>query len=307
MTVALCVCIPARNEAAHIATLFDALAAQDVAAPFAVALCVNNSDDGTTQIASDAAERVGSIFALHLCECVFAPERAHAGSARRAAMELGVAALGAAGGLLISTDADCNPPRDWISANLAAAAPDRIIGGRIELDEAEAAQAPELFALRQRFDAYWRQVRKIEDSIDPSPSDPAPRHGDHTGASLALSVDLYQRAGGVPLLPVGEDRALVDAAIAAGGTLIHPQSVWTRASARIVGRAAGGMADDLQRWLDVHTRGETPSVPHFDHWDARARWRRDQRQKHGLKGVADAERQLPPMPCDMALPAASGR
>lgn len=302
MTVAVCVCVPARNEADHIVTLLDALAAQDVPAPFAVALCVNNSDDATAQRARDVALRAEGRFLLHLHECMFAPEVAHAGSARRAAMDQGVAALGRDGGLLISTDADCRPPSSWISANMAAAAPDHIIGGRIALDETEAPQAPEIFALRQRFDAYWQQVRDIEDAIDPSPWDPAPRHGDHTGASLAISVDLYRRAGGVPLLPVGEDRALVNAAIAAGGRLIHPPTVWTRASARSVGRAAGGMATDLQRWLDSQSRGEAPRVPHFDHWRARAHWRRAHRQTRGSERLGDAERRLPAMPCDMELP-----
>jgi GT2 family glycosyltransferase len=305
MSMAVCVCVPARDEADHIATLIDALAKQDVGATFAIALCVNNSDDATGQLAREIATRSGVGFVLHLLEMTFEPAFAHAGSARRAAMDLGVRVLGADGGLLISTDADCRPPSDWITANLAAAAPDRIVGGRIELDEAEAAKATEIFALRTRFDAYWRQVRAIEDGIDPVPWDPAPRHGDHTGASLALSTDLYRRAGGVPLLPAGEDRALVDAAIAAGGRLVHPQAVWTRASARMVGRAAGGMAGDLRRWADTHSRGDVPMVPHFDHWDARARWRRDERSRRGTGDLGEAERRLPPMPCDMILPQAN--
>lgn len=305
MRPTICVCIPARNEGNHIATLIEALVTQDVDAPFAVALCVNNSKDETGQIAEYAARRAGAHFTLTRIEQQFEPALAHAGSARRAAMDLGVEILGCDDGLLISTDADCKPPRDWIAANLAAFGQDRIIGGRIDLDEADAAEAPEIFALRHRFDAYWRQVRTIEDSVDPLPWDPAPRHGDHTGASLALSVNLYRKAGGVPLLPVGEDRALVDAAILAGGKLIHPQTVWTRASARTVGRASGGMAGELQRWIDASARGQVPQVPHFAHWHKRARWRCDFRLKQGIEGLCAAERQLPAMPCDMDLPGTS--
>lgn len=304
MTGAVCVCIPARNEAGHITTLLEALRAQDTQLPFKVALCVNNSDDQTAQVAKAAAARFDHRVEFHLREYAFEPELAHAGTARRAAMGMGADLLGASGGLLISTDADCRPPPEWVSANVAASSLDRIIGGRIELDEEEAAQAPAIFALRPRFDAYWRRVREIEDAIDPTPWDPAPRHGDHTGASLALSVDLYQRAGGVPLLPAGEDRALVDAAIAAGGKLVHPQAVWTRTSARTVGRAAGGMAGDLQRWIDAHARGQVPTVPHFDHWHVRAQWRRNFRETRGSERLSDAERLLDPMPCDMPLPVA---
>ncbi|WCT72685.1 glycosyltransferase [Sphingomonas naphthae] len=302
MTVEVCVCIPARNEADRIATLIDALATQDIDRPFGVALCVNNSSDDTGRIAQHAAARADGRFTLTQVACQFEPSLAHAGSARRAAMQLGVEILGRAGGLLISTDADCRPPADWVAANLAASAPDRIVGGRIELDEDEAEECPEIFAFRRHFDAYWRRVRAIEDRIDPSPWDPAPRHGDHTGASLALSVDLYRRSGGVPLQPSGEDRALVEAAIAAGGKLVHPQTVWTRTSARTTGRATGGMAEDLQRWIDAEARGELPNVPHFDHWEARAMWRRDLRKDRGTTGLVEAERLLPPMPCDMTLP-----
>lgn len=302
MTVKVCVCIPARNEADRIATLFDALAVQDVAEPFAVALCVNNSHDQTGQVAQHAAGRSCGRVTLTQIERRFEPGLAHAGSARRAAMALGVEILGSKGGLLISTDADCRPPRDWIAANLAASGPDQIVGGRIELDEAEADQCPEIFTLRRYFDVYWQTVRGIEDSIDPVPWDPAPRHGDHTGASLALSVALYERSGGVPLQPIGEDRALVEAAIAAGGRLVHPKTVWTRTSARTMGRAEGGMAVDLQRWIDAYGCGEMPQVPHFDHWKARAQWRRDFRQNRGEEGLIEAERFLPPLPCDMVLP-----
>jgi hypothetical protein len=302
----VCVCIPARNEADRIATLIDALAIQHVDAPFAVALCVNNSSDDTARIAQQTAARSDGRFTLIQIECHFEPSLAHAGSARRAAMELGVERLGSGGGLLISTDADCRPPPEWIAANLAASAPERIIGGRIELDEAEVEEWPAIFAFRRHFDAYWQRVRAIEDSIDPSLWDKAPRHGDHTGASLALSVSLYRRSGGVPLQPSGEDRALVEAAIVAGGRLVHPQTVWTRTSARTVGRATGGMAEDLQRWSDAEAIGEVPNVPDFKHWEARARWRRDVRRVRGAEGLMEAERLLPPMPCDMALPMVSG-
>lgn len=299
MSFPVCVCIPARNEAEHIGILIEALGEQRSVAPFCVALCVNNSDDDTVRIAEDTAQRTG--VTLTIIKRHFDAHLAHAGSARRAAMDLGATLLDRDDGLLISTDADCRPPPDWIAANRAVAAPDRIVGGRIALDEEEALRAPAIFALRRRFDAYWQAVRAIEDDIDPLPWDPAPRHGDHTGASLALSVGLYRKAGGVPLLPTGEDRALVDAAVRAGGHLVHPEAVWTRASARTVGRATAGMANDLQGWIDILAQGETPQVPAFAHWRDRALWRRDRRAV-GAINLADAESRLPAMPCDMNLP-----
>lgn len=299
MRPSVCVCIPARNEAEHIGRLIEALAQQTVQT-FAVAICVNNSSDATHAKAVEATLRSNAGFALHIVQRVFEPELAHAGSARRAAMDMGADLL-TPDGLLLSTDADCRPPVDWIEANLAYFSPERIIGGRIELDELEADVAPAIFILRRWFDAYWQAVRAIEDRIDPVAWDMPPRHGDHTGASLALSVDLYRRAGGVPLLPTGEDRALVEAAIKAGGKLVHPNVVWTRASSRTAGRANGGMAADMQRWIDCAASGETPMVPAFSHWEERACWRLRTRAKMGVSACLEAERALPPMPCDIPL------
>ncbi|WP_404478802.1 glycosyltransferase [Novosphingobium sp. BL-52-GroH] len=300
----VCVCIPARNEAEHIGRLIEALARQTVQS-FAVAICVNNSGDFTHAKAVEVTLRSKAGFELHIVQRVFEPELAHAGSARRAAMEMGADLL-TPDGLLLSTDADCRPPADWIEANLAHFSPERIIGGRIELDEREADMAPAIFTLRRRFDAYWQAVRAIEDMIDPVAWDIPPRHGDHTGASLALPVDLYRRAGGVPLLATGEDRALVEAAIKVGGKLVHPNAVWTRASSRTAGRASGGMAADMQRWIDHAASGEIPMVPAFSHWEERARWRLRTRAKVGVASCLEAEHALPPMPCDIPLPGMAG-
>ncbi|MFC3444001.1 glycosyltransferase [Sphingobium rhizovicinum] len=302
MNLAACVCVPARNEAQHIGQLIEALAQQTVQ-NFAAAICINNSSDATRATAMSAMRKINARFHLHVFECEFEPGLAHAGSARRAAMDLGAELL-SADGILISTDADCRPPEIWVEANLQHCATDHIVGGRIELDELEADAMPAIFSIRSRFDAYWAAVRAIEDAIDPVEWDMPPRHGDHTGASLALSVDLYRRAGGVPLISTGEDHALVDAAIAAGGRLVHPNVVWTRASARTAGRAEAGMAADMQRWIDYANSGNVPIVPAFVHWEARARWRRRARKVLGTTALREAERSLVPMPCDMLLPEA---
>ncbi|MGF7154748.1 glycosyltransferase family 2 protein [Novosphingobium gossypii] len=302
MTPPVCVCVPARNEASHIGSLIEALAEQTTQVPFTLVVCVNNSSDKTRAVAVEAALRFDARFQLEVIEREFEPALAHAGSARRAAMNLG-AEIAGIDGWLISTDADCRPPASWLEANLAQMAADRIVGGRIELDEREATTDPTIFALRARFDAYWHAVRAIEDAIDPVAWDMPPRHGDHTGASLALSVDLYRRAGGVPLLPTGEDRALVEAAMKVGGKLVHPVTVWTRASSRTAGRAAGGMAADMQRWIDHARNGDAPLVPALSHWEARARWRSRAKRELSPDAWLDAERALPAMPCDMPLPA----
>ena len=300
MTRPFCVCVPARNEAGRIAALIEALSAQKGVGAVRLALLVNNSDDGTAAIARSAAARTGGSVRLQLEERVFAPREAHAGSARRAAMTLGAGWLDEDHGLLIATDADCRPPPGWIAANLAAARADHIVGGAIMLDARELVPV-EVLAIRAALDTYWRSVRRIEDAIDPLPWDPPPRHGDHTGASLALDIGLYRRAGGVPRLATGEDRALVANAIGANGRLVHPLSVWTRTSARNLGRAAGGMAEDMCRWQHLASSGKPLLVPDLRHWRERAQWRRAWRAAHGDSAVPAAEAAFGPMPSDSEL------
>ncbi len=297
-----CVCVPARDEADRLPILLDALARQDVDGPIRVSILINNTVDDSVAAVARAQAAWGERLHLAVACHDLPPERAHAGTARRLAMEAGLARIDPDRGVLISTDADTRPPSDWISAMLLAIdAGLDIVGGRIVVDDAEPLAA-DMDAMQVKLDRYWACVRAIEDDIDPCRWDPAPRHGDHTGASLAILAPLYRAAGGVPAIPAGEDRALVEAAVAAGGRLGHPMSVWTRVSARTIGRATGGMADHMQALSDRVARGESTFLPSFDQWRARAAWRRMRRdQPGGDSGVARDEPLLPPMRCDMPL------
>lgn len=297
-----CVCVPARDEADRLPILLDALARQDVDGPIRVSILINNTVDDSVAAVARAQAAWGERLHLAVACHDLPPERAHAGTARRLAMEAGLARIDPDRGVLISTDADTRPPSDWISAMLRAIdAGLDIVGGRIVVDDAEPLAA-DMDAMQVKLDRYWACVRAIEDDIDPCRWDPAPRHGDHTGASLAILAPLYRAAGGVPAIPAGEDRALVEAAVAAGGRLGHPISVWTRVSARTIGRATGGMADHMQALSVRVARGEPTFLPSFDQWRARAAWRRMRRdQPGGDAGVARDEPLLPPMRCDMPL------
>ncbi|VXC49849.1 conserved hypothetical protein [Sphingomonas sp. T1] len=297
-----CVCVPARDEADRLPILLDALARQDVDGPIRVSILINNTVDDSVAAVARAQAAWGERLHLAVACHDIPPERAHAGTARRLAMDAGLARIDPDRGVLISTDADTRPPSDWISAMLRAIdAGLDIVGGRIVVDDAEPLAA-DMNAMQVKLDRYWACVRAIEDDIDPCRWDPAPRHGDHTGASLAILAPLYRAAGGVPAIPAGEDRALVEAAVAAGGRLGHPLSVWTRVSARTIGRATGGMADHMQALSVRVARGEPTFLPSFDQWRARAAWRRMRRdQPGGEAGVARDEPLLPPMRCDMPL------
>lgn len=299
----LCVCVPARNEADRLPRLLDALAGQDKRGVIPVSIAVNNTSDNSLEVIADAGHRHAGRLDLHVAQADFAPDLAHAGSARRLAMDMGLMLLaGLDDAALVSTDADATPPRDWlcnIKAALAKGAD--LVGGKIEIDPREA--LPETVGrFRMTWDRYWEAVREIEDDIDPLPWDPAPRHGDHTGASLAIRADIYRACGGVPLLATGEDRALVATALGLGARLVHPTNVRIYVSPRVNGRAQGGMAAAMQQLYANAENGALPMAPAFEHWKARAAWRKRLRaQPGGAAVIAQREPLLPSMPHDMAL------
>lgn len=300
--LAFCVCVPARNEEERLPRLLEALAAQDFKGQIQVAICLNNTTDRSAEVIAAMSRRHRERLAISLDVVTFPPELAHAGSARASAMAAGLGRLRSPAGVLITTDADARPPANWITANLAAIARGAdIIGGRLALDEDE--DIPfDVAAVRALWDRYWAAVRRIEDEIDPCEWDPPPRHGDHTGGSLAITAELYRRSGGVPLIASGEDRALVEAAVRAGGRLVHPPEVWTRVSARLDGRAASGMAQMMKRMADTASEGAPEMAPALCHWRERAMWRRDRRHNGSATSrFIMAEHDLPPMPHDAVL------
>jgi hypothetical protein len=72
-----------------------------------------------------------------------------------------------------------------------------------------------------------------------------PRHSHVHGANLGLTAQTYRTLGGFPPLPVGEDRALVDQAAAAGHRVHRATDLPVRTSARASARAPAGFAAHL--------------------------------------------------------------
>ena len=297
------VCVPARDEAERLPRLMEALAAQDWPARLPVVVALNNTRDASHATLDELASRHADRLDIVVDDIVFPPNLAHAGSARRRAMDLGLDIVGDDGDVLLATDADARPPSHWVSANVAAV--DRgadLVGGALALDGAEPV-SPLVAARWSALAVYWTEVRRIEDELDPRAWDPPPRHGDNTGASLAVTVCAYRAAGGVPRIPTGEDRALVMAAQAKGARLSHPSDVWVRVSPRTAGRATGGMAQAMAALADPES--EALWLPSLELWRERAAWRRDVRRRpNGDALVAALEIDLPPMPCELRVDAA---
>lgn len=299
----LCVCVPARDEADRLPVLLEAIAAQDFPGVIPVAVVVNNTADNSLDVLERCCADHRGRLSIDVTDTAFAPDEAHAGSARGLAMDRGAELLGDDdSAVLVSTDADARPPAAWLTAIAAAIARGAdLVGGRIAIDPDEPLPVRAAI-LRDALDRYWEQVRAIEDAIDPVSWDMPPRHGDHTGASLAITLRAYRQCGGVPRIASGEDRALVMAAVAQGAKLAHPHDVWINVSPRRDGRAAGGMAEDMVRLVDAGASGAPLLMPDFDHWRARAEWRRQMRtQASSPAQMVRDEALLPPMPHDMPL------
>jgi hypothetical protein len=234
------VCVPARNEAAVLPALVAALAGQDVTGPLRVVVAANNCTDGTAALFRALAAREPRL-SLRVAEATLPSDLANVGRARGMAMDAGAAWLvedGVENGVLIGTDADAVPPPGWLASQLRAiSAGADAVGGAIRLLEDPLQPLPAwLTDTRARVARYWSAVRDLAHAIDPLPHDPCPLHGDHTGASLAVTVAAFRAAGGVPPLPSQEDLALVAAIERNGGRLRHgPES---QPSAHLVGHAA---------------------------------------------------------------------
>ena len=254
------VAIPARNEEGRLPACLEALARQRLCgfgqpglAEVAVLVLANDCSDGTTALARDMARHLP--FRLVVEEASLAPPMAHAGGARRTAMDAAAALFDPAADprrlVLLTTDADGRADPGWLAANLGAiAAGADAVAGAIMPDPLEARRLP---AVLREFEAkearYLALLDEVATLIDPDLHDPWPRHAMHSGASIALTLDAYRRIGGLPPLPVGEDRALFEAVLRAGMRVRHCPSALVTVSCRLQGRAVGGMADALSRRL----------------------------------------------------------
>lgn len=239
------VAIPVRNEVDRIESCVAALAAQSEA-PDTVVLLFNNCDDGSETAAKKMARHLP--FSLEIISVQLAPKQANAGTARRLAMHHASRIAGNQG-VLLTTDADAVVAHDWVSRNIAAlAAGADAVCGRIVVDPVEALAIPDHLHADDLLECESLELLdEIAFGLDPDPHDPRPRHVQASGASLAISTENFRRVGGVPKVPSGEDRALVNALMMMDARVRHDSEIEVVVSGRLDGRAPGGMADTIRR------------------------------------------------------------
>lgn len=249
------VAIPARNEEKRLPSLLAGLAAQTWLLhnrrQLPIVVVLNNCHDASVRIIGECGARFPNLL-VKAIDVEFEEAQAHVGSARRLAMETAYAACGTPSrSAIMTTDADSVPAADWVENNLRHIENGvDLVGGLIIGDPAEEEQlGPEFRHRAALYSRYAQVVDRLASLIDPLAYDPWPRHRDHTGASLAVRADVYRDIGGMPLLPLREDLEFVSRARARGYRLSHPLDVRVSVSARLAGRARGGMADTLKVWM----------------------------------------------------------
>lgn len=247
------IAIPVYNEAERIEACLRAIDAQEGVRPGSLGLYLflNNCSDGTDRIVAELVQDMSIPVRVRMVTF----DGAHAGWARRAAMEAAAEWIGPDGtaGTILTSDADSRVPSDWVARNLAALdAGTDAVAGRIQIDEDEWAALPKSLRARGKLeDAYSDLLTELEARIDHDPHDPWPCHRTTIGATLAVRLSAYRKVGGMPMIALGEDGAFVAALLQHGLRVRHAKDVVVTVSGRLVGRAPGGVADTIRARCEV--------------------------------------------------------
>ncbi|WP_104992186.1 glycosyltransferase family 2 protein [Deinococcus sp. NW-56] len=286
------VAVPARNEAERIGQTVRALAAQVGAngAPlegYEVWIVVNNSADDT---AGQAARAIPTGRPVRVQSCTLPPGRANVVGARRAALDLAAARLGGnPHGLIVTTDADSVPAPDWLwQLQRAVQSGADAACGRILLRAEERARLPGPVRRVYLQDAAYRlAAERLTARLNPDPFDPWPRHHQHFGANLALTLRAYREVGGVPDVPQLEDVALIQRLRRHDLRVRRTPHARVHTSARLNGRVPLGLSTQLAEWHADPAAWRVPGaaeIAALAHAEAALRQARTQGWSAGLPG-----------------------
>jgi hypothetical protein len=251
------VVVPARNEQDRIGrcltSLRRALADVPEGVTTAVAVVLDRCTDATPErVASLVADwpqaTILTVPPSHRSDVAAIDRTGLRGSGVGALRDLGLRAVmerlsdhPAAGTWLLSTDADTTVPPDWVHAHLQQATD----GVHAVAGLADLAATDHLAA-----GALWRYRAIVEHGLH------GVTHHHIYGANLGVRADAYLTVGGFPAEGSGEDHGLWQRLAAAGYTLVQPVGIRVRTSARLRGRAEGGLAGLLRA---LHRDDHQPS------------------------------------------------
>ncbi len=256
------VIIPVKDEAQNLTATLSALAGQtDLDArplcprQYEVIVLANNCTDNSAAIARQFARKYPDL-AIHVAELTLPPDRAYIGYVRKLLMDEAynrLMSLGHQRGIIASTDGDTRVAPTWIAATRAEIAKGvDAVGGRILTDRHSRHELPtqaRTFFLQEV--GYRFLVAEMEHYLDPDPYDPLPRHYQHYGASLAVTAQMYAKAGGIPPVRTPEDEAFYQSLLRVNARFRHSLRVQVTTSARATGRSPVGLANQLTKWSEL--------------------------------------------------------
>jgi len=267
----VCVIVPARDEAATLVNTLRALARQVdgddrplAHERYEIVLLANNCRDESAALARRFAQAHPTL-ALHVVERTLSDAEANVGHARRLLMDEAyrrLASVGRPHGVIASTDGDTVVAPTWLTATLDEIARGAdVVGGRIVVDNVGGIGMGAVYdrGVRRyhlRDVAYRLLAAAYEARLDPDPHDPWPRHHQHFGASLAVTMETYQRAGGLPDVPMLEDMALIQVLRRLDARIRHSPAVQVVTSGRRDARARIGLATQLGEWAAMDREGQ---------------------------------------------------
>ena len=255
----ICAIVPVRNEAETLHSTLKALAEQiDLHGKrfdlkrYEIIVLANNCSDDSAAIANNFAAQHPEL-ALHVVEVTLPPDQAYIGRVRKMLMDEAyhrLHGLGRRRGVIASTDGDSQVSSNWIAANLYEI--NRgvdAVGGRITIDSNQRSRLnPHVRACYLREVGYRYLIAELESYLNPNFYDPFPRHFQHYGASLAVTVEMYALAGGLPAVRTPEDEAFYRALLRVNARFRHSPLVKVVTSARVTGRSEVGLANQLNQW-----------------------------------------------------------
>ncbi|RXD05781.1 glycosyltransferase [Sphingomonas sp. UV9] len=248
---AVAVAIPVKNEDQYLGGCLDALdrAAGRFGGKVVIVAMANDCTDGTIAFLQNWRPTHAS---LAWSAVSLLPGARHAGWARRLALDAGADLLTQDTDLLLSTDADTNVAVDWIVRTVAHidAGNDAVAGRALTLKADRASLGATARHRLDQLGRYYTALEYLRAHAATDAHDRWPRHFYEGGASIAVTQAMYRRIGGAPTPSVAEDRALFDRIRDHGGQVRHPLNVRVFTSCRVSGRAPGGMADAVARWID---------------------------------------------------------
>jgi Glycosyltransferase like family 2 len=264
------VIVPAKDEAQTMVATLIALANQTCLdgqplnpRTYEIIVLANNCSDESAAIARQFAQQHPDLV-LHVAEVTLPPDLAYIGHVRKMLMDeayLRLMSVGHSRGIIASTDGDTIVSATWIAAISAEIGSGvDAVGGRILTDRhSRQALHPQAKSHFLQEVGYRSLVAQVEFHLDPDPYDPLPRHYQHYGASLAVTAEMYAKAGGLPPVRTPEDEAFYQALLRVDARFRHSPLVQVTTSARVSGRSPVGLAAQLRNWTEL-SAGSTLKV-----------------------------------------------